>query len=106
MLAVTARSLEATQDLHDDHQREAVSAAIGRPRYAEFAAVIEQAIDRGEVSADCDVALPPGRTDGRRLRRLDHRRRARPPPDSARAPRVLTARPQVHKGMPGSLVPL
>lgn len=57
MLAVTARSLEATQDLHDDHQREAVSAAIGRPRYAEFAAVIEQAIDRGEVSADCDVAL-------------------------------------------------
>ena len=42
---------------HDDHLRATVSAAIGRPRIAEFAAVIDAAIERGEVRRDCDVAL-------------------------------------------------
>lgn len=42
---------------HDDDLHEAVHSALARPRYAEFAAVIQQAIDRGEVPADRDVAL-------------------------------------------------
>ncbi len=42
---------------HDEQLRDRVSDAIGRPRTAEFAAVIAAAVERGEARPDCDVPL-------------------------------------------------